>query len=149
MIKVIVIINEMIVWNNYIWLYIIVTDMILFKYNVIQREIMWLVIHKKWQCAYSDYPWNIFIGHQAKNFRNTKSVLQKIRGVTTTTKEKGKIYILKMVNFQRMRDELDSIEYKLPVIGKAGCLTLVVVSLFILFIIGFGIGFGVNHNGKY
>ena len=54
-----------------------------------------------------------------------------------------------MVNFQRMRDELDSIEYKLPVIGKAGCLTLVVVSLFILFIIGFGIGFGVNHNGKY
>ena len=53
-----------------------------------------------------------------------------------------------MVNFQRMRDELDSIEYKLPVIGKAGCLTLVVVSLFILFIIGFGIGFGVNHNGK-
>ena len=91
----------------------------------------------------------IFLLVTKQKIRNTKSVLQKIRGVTTTTKEKGKIYILKMVNFQRMRDELDSIEYKLPVIGKAGCLTLVVVSLFILFIIGFGIGFGVNHNGKY
>ena len=52
-----------------------------------------------------------------------------------------------MVSFQRMRDELDSIEYKLPVIGKAGCLTLVVVSFFILFIIGFAIGYGVNHKG--
>ena len=53
-----------------------------------------------------------------------------------------------MVSFQRMRDELDSIEYKLPVIGKAGCLTLVVVSFFILFIIGFSIGYGVSHKGK-
>ena len=90
-----------------------------------------------------------FYWSPSKKVSQQKIVLQKIRGVTTITKEKGKIYILKMVNFQRMRDELDSIEYKLPVIGKAGCLTLVVVSLFILFIIGFGIGFGVNHNGKY
>ena len=52
-----------------------------------------------------------------------------------------------MVSFQRMRDELDSIEYKLPVIGKAGCLTLVLVSLFILFIIGFAIGYGVSRPG--
>ena len=138
----------MIVWNNYIWLYIIVTDMILFKYNVIQREIMWLLIHKKWQCAYSDYPWNIFIGHQEKKFRNTKKCSLEDKRCSTITEEKDKTSLLKMVNFQRMRDELDSIEYKLPVIGKAGCLTLVVVSLFILFIIGFGIGFGVNHNGK-
>ena len=90
----------------------------------------------------------IFLLVTKQKIRNTKSVLQKIRGVTSIIKEKGKLYLLKMVNFQRMRDELDSIEYKLPVIGKAGCLTLVVVSLFILFIIGFGIGFGVNHNGK-
>ena len=54
-----------------------------------------------------------------------------------------------MVSFQRMRDELDSIEYKLPVIGKAGCLTLAVVSFFVLFIIGFAIGYGVSNNGKY
>ena len=54
-----------------------------------------------------------------------------------------------MVSFQRMRDELDSIEYKLPVIGKAGCLTLAVVSFFMLFIIGFAIGYGVSNNGKY
>ena len=47
-----------------------------------------------------------------------------------------------------MRDELDSIEYKLPVIGKAGCLTLVLVTVFILFIIGFAIGYGVNRQGK-
>ena len=47
-----------------------------------------------------------------------------------------------------MRDELDSIEYKLPVIGKAGCLTLAVVSFFILFIIGFAIGYGVNNKGN-
>ena len=53
-----------------------------------------------------------------------------------------------MVSFQRMRDELDSIEYKLPVIGKAGCLTLAVVSFFVLFIIGFAIGYGVSNNGK-
>jgi len=52
-----------------------------------------------------------------------------------------------MVSFQRMRDELDSIEYKLPVIGKAGCLTLAVVSFFVLFIIGFAIGYGVSNNG--
>ena len=53
-----------------------------------------------------------------------------------------------MVSFQRMRDELDSIEYKHPVIGKAGCLTLAVVSFFVLFIIGFAIGYGVSNNGK-
>ena len=54
-----------------------------------------------------------------------------------------------MVSFQRMRDELDSIEYKLPVIGKAGCLTLVVVSFFVLFIVGFAIGYGISSQGTY
>ena len=54
-----------------------------------------------------------------------------------------------MVSFQRMRDELDSIEYKLPVVGKAGCLILAVVSLFVLFIVGFAIGYGVSSNGNF
>ena len=117
----------------------------------IQRDTTWNYVTsntQKWQCAYSDYPWNIFIGHQEKKFRNTKKCSLEEKRCSTITEEKDKTYLLKMVNFQRMRDELDSIEYKLPVIGKAGCLTLVVVSLFILFIIGFGIGFGVNHNGN-
>ena len=83
-----------------------------------------------------------------KSFATQKKCSLEDQRCSTITEEKDKSYLLKMVNFQRMRDELDSIEYKLPVIGKAGCLTLVVVSLFILFIIGFGIGFGVNHNGK-
>ena len=48
-----------------------------------------------------------------------------------------------------MRDELDSIEYKLPVVGKAGCLILAVVSLFVLFIVGFAIGYGVSSNGNF
>ena len=54
-----------------------------------------------------------------------------------------------MVSFQRMRDELDSIEYKLPVVGKAGCLILAVVSFFVLFIVGFAIGYGVSSNGNF
>ena len=57
-----------------------------------------------------------------------------------------------MVSFQRMRDELDNLETqvanKFPVMGRTGCLVMVSIAVFVLFIIGFAIGYGVHRQGK-
>lgn len=51
-----------------------------------------------------------------------------------------------MVSFQRMKDEIDgwgnTITSRVPVISKSGCLTIVAITVFLLVIIGFAIGYG-------
>ena len=55
-----------------------------------------------------------------------------------------------MVNFQRMKDELDGfstqVSTKLPVVGRAGCLTLGLIFVTILVILGLAIGLGVQQR---
>ena len=58
-----------------------------------------------------------------------------------------------MVSFQRFKDEIDGlgnhITSRVPVLGRSGCLTISAIGLFVLFIIGFAIGYGshrVNSN---
>ena len=51
-----------------------------------------------------------------------------------------------MVSFQRMKDEIDgwgnTITSRVPVISKSGCLLIVAISVFLLVILGFAIGYG-------
>jgi len=55
-----------------------------------------------------------------------------------------------MVSFQRMKDEIDGlgnhISSRVPVIGKSGCFTMVAIGVFVLFIIGFAIGYGSHRS---
>ncbi len=57
-----------------------------------------------------------------------------------------------MVNFQRMKDELDdlgtNISSRVPVIGKTGCVTILLIALFFLFIVGFAIGYGTSRGSS-
>ena len=54
-----------------------------------------------------------------------------------------------MVSFQRMKDEIDgwgnTITSRVPVISKSGCLTIVAITVFLLVIIGFAIGYGSRY----
>jgi hypothetical protein len=51
-----------------------------------------------------------------------------------------------MVNFQRMKDELDglgnSLSSRVPVIGKTGCFTIIAIAIFLVFVLAFVIGYG-------
>lgn len=51
-----------------------------------------------------------------------------------------------MVNFQRMKDEIDgwgnTLSSRVPVVGKTGCFTIVAIVVFLIFIIAFAIGYG-------
>ena len=57
-----------------------------------------------------------------------------------------------MVSFQRMKDEIDGwgnhISSRVPVVSKTACLTLTAVGVFLLFIIGFAIGYGSHRVAK-
>ena len=57
-----------------------------------------------------------------------------------------------MVNFQRMKDEIygwgNHISSRVPVVSKTACLTLTAVGVFLLFIIGFAIGYGSHRVAK-
>jgi len=49
-----------------------------------------------------------------------------------------------------MRDEIDNLETqvaaKFPVLGRSGCLAVVAIAVFVLFILGFAIGYGVHKQ---
>lgn len=55
-----------------------------------------------------------------------------------------------MVNFKRMKDELDDlgaqVRSRVPVVGKTGCTTIVLITIFLLFLIGFAIGYGTHRT---
>lgn len=55
-----------------------------------------------------------------------------------------------MVNFQRMKDELDGfstqVSTKLPVVGKSSCLTLTAIVVLVVVIVGLAIGLGVQRR---
>ena len=55
-------------------------------------------------------------------------------------------YLQTMVSFQRMKDEIDgwgnTVTSRVPAITKSGCLTIVAITVFLLVIIGFAIGYG-------
>jgi len=57
-----------------------------------------------------------------------------------------------MVTFQRMRDEFDNLESqvatKFPRLGKSGCLAILATVVFVIFVLGLAIGYGVRGDRK-
>ncbi len=51
-----------------------------------------------------------------------------------------------------MKDELDDIgtqiSSRVPVVGRTGCVTVLLIAVFFLFIIGFAIGYGTSRGGS-
>jgi hypothetical protein len=58
-------------------------------------------------------------------------------------------FLQTMVSFQRMKDEIDgwgnTVTSRVPAITKSGCLTIVAITVFLLVIIGFAIGYGSRY----
>ena len=58
----------------------------------------------------------------------------------------------KMVTFQRMRDEFDNLESqvatKFPRLGKSGCLAILATVVFVIFVLGLAIGYGVRGDRR-
>jgi hypothetical protein len=71
-----------------------------------------------------------------KQKRNETTIV-KITKKSNRERERERTQIDKMVNFQRMKDELDGfstqVSTKMPVVGKASCLTLSVIFVLVKF----------------
>ena len=75
------------------------------------------------------------------------SIFEKLSEIKQSLKKVP--FLQTMVSFQRMKDEIDgwgnTVTSRVPALTKSGCLTIVAITVFLLVIIGFAIGYGSRY----